>query len=94
MSTSDQTSSTMHNDDKKDKKITKRTPDYQSDHDEFQIAADLTLYANPLRCLSKRTAPKPNLENESKRKEEKPEDTGDIIAADLTKYGSPLDDKN
>ena len=49
---------------------------------EFTIAADLTLYANPLRCL-KKTAKPPV-----------PQVTfgPDMIAADLVKYGSPLDD--
>ena len=50
---------------------------------EFTIAADLTLYANPLRCLQK-TA-KPPIHHATSGP--------DMIAADLVKYGSPLDDK-
>ncbi|KAL8596995.1 hypothetical protein ACOMHN_050094 [Nucella lapillus] len=51
---------------------------------EFAIAADLTLYANPLRCLRK-TAKPAVLHDPSSGPTE-------MIAADLVKYGSPLDD--
>lgn len=55
------------------------------DASEFTIAADLTLYANPLRCLNASKPPKPA--------EKVAAESGEIIAADLVKYGSPLDDK-
>ncbi|KAK7091649.1 hypothetical protein V1264_009306 [Littorina saxatilis] len=48
---------------------------------EFTVAADLTLYANPLRCLRKTAKPP----------KQHPETGPDMIAADLVKYGSPLD---
>ena len=66
---------------------------------EFEIAADLTLYANPLRCLTagKKSSQSANTaeEKSSESAKESPHKEGgkDIIAADLTKYGSPLDDK-
>ncbi|CAL1535823.1 unnamed protein product, partial [Lymnaea stagnalis] len=66
---------------------------------EFQIAADLTLYANPLRCLHHKKSDHgtgsshENHGHHGKTKtEEDAEEAGDIIAADLTMYGSPLDD--
>ena len=105
--------------------------------DEFMVAADLTLYGNPLRCLTTRKK-KPEVTSGQQATEEKPKtksapispakkssrdrnddqkelekkrpDEGkvasslnlnssnstvavDTIAADLTKYNSPLDDK-
>ena len=54
--------------------------------EEFLIAADMNLYANPLRVLKK-------ADGQLTAKYE----TGaseDIIAVDLNKYGSPLDDSN
>ncbi|XP_059139233.1 uncharacterized protein LOC131927541 [Physella acuta] len=67
----------------------------QKDDDEFQIAADLTLYANPLRCLHthhKKTETHSGNSSHKTETEEAAEQAGDIIAADLTMYGSPLDD--
>ncbi|GFS20975.1 hypothetical protein ElyMa_006912100 [Elysia marginata] len=64
---------------------------------EFQIAADLTLYANPLRCLTagKKSSADTAQEKPAHAHKEKTHKEGgeEIIAADLTKYGSPLDDK-
>ncbi|KAL8619323.1 hypothetical protein ACOMHN_056967 [Nucella lapillus] len=55
-----------------------------SSSEQFTIAADLTLYANPLRCLRKTARAIP----------EQLQTSGpDMVAADLVKYGSPLDDK-
>lgn len=54
---------------------------------EFMIAADLTLYANPLRCLQQRT---PNVRQEPATDHN---NADEMIAADLVKYGSPLDDR-
>ncbi|XP_041361549.1 uncharacterized protein LOC121377568 isoform X1 [Gigantopelta aegis] len=103
--------------------------------DEFMVAADLTLYGNPLRCLTsrkKKPEPKPEQAKEQKpeKKADQPSnqdkkggekttrekelnmerkcsneedliaaldkinsDSNETIAADLTKYNSPLDDK-
>ncbi|GFO12085.1 hypothetical protein PoB_003859000 [Plakobranchus ocellatus] len=91
-----------------DKKTTETTPASSQpkpaaeEELEFQIAADLTLYANPLRCLSvgkKSSESEKNTTSHSAPKkapqseDEKETSGGEIIAADLTKYGSPLDDK-
>lgn len=66
----------------------------EMEHGEFQIAADLTLYANPLRVLSKKPATNHTPEAVKKNaKQESSEEKDELIAADLTKYGSPLDDK-
>ncbi|XP_076456463.1 uncharacterized protein LOC143290824 isoform X1 [Babylonia areolata] len=51
---------------------------------EFTIAADLTLYANPLRCLQKTARP---------ASQHPAAGATEMIATDLVKYGSPLDDK-
>nr|KAI8732563.1 hypothetical protein BgiMline_029288 [Biomphalaria glabrata] len=70
----------------------------QNADDEFQIAADLTLYANPLRCLHHKKVDCGLKDGNSQQgqgkslTEEAAEEAGDIIAADLTMYGSPLDD--
>ena len=62
--------------------------------DEF-IAADLTLYSNPLnKALNMVQAPpaaKKEEENKKEGEKEKKEDVEeDIVAADLTKYDSPM----
>ncbi len=68
--------------------------------DEYLVAADLTLYDNPLRVLTKKkTKTSPQGEKDGKEKDkakpasnEKEKVETDVIAADLTKYSSPLDD--
>ena len=68
-----------------------------SEEEEFQIAADLTLYANPLRILTagKKTSAQASSSQEkpSETNKEKQHGGKEIIAADLTKYGCPIDDK-
>uniref|UniRef100_A0A0B7BWF9 Uncharacterized protein n=1 Tax=Arion vulgaris TaxID=1028688 RepID=A0A0B7BWF9_9EUPU len=71
-----------------------KKPEPDTIHEEFQIAADLTLYANPLRCLAKKSPSRHIPETDERQKNEEQDEKREIIAADLTKYGSPFDDKN
>lgn len=87
------TSSSPHHISAKEK-VSVKTPEHATGFEEFMIAADLTLYANPLRCLVKKSTPTQNMANDKALVVTQAKDSGDIIAADLTKYGSPLDDKN
>jgi hypothetical protein len=71
---------------------TPKVPMEQECDEEFLIAADLTLYANPMRCLQMGLSKTPPGQSHGEQSRKKAEDNGDIIAADLNKYGSPLDD--
>ena len=61
------------------------------EEEEYMIAADLTLYSNPLNRALGRLAESPKSKRKSiQEKPEKAEEERETIAADLTKYDSPM----
>ena len=61
--------------------------------EEYMIAADLTLYSNPLnQALNLEIRPQPKTAPAQSKDDKDENKDEDMIASDMTKYDSPMDD--